>query len=520
MNALYFLLTRRLKNRLLTLARSPRHLCVGLSAAALLFLSLLTGNIFAGSADHFRSREELCAAVTILYAVIFALTSYNGFLKGAVLFSSADTRFIFVSPITKSKAMIYGLVRQLGVSASVGLSILFQYSWIHSVYGVGFADLLLILAGLALAVFLGQMTAMLIFTHTSSDKAKKRCCKFIVTAFTLFPPVAVCIRGMLLKSYSAETFLSLINDINGLFLVSGWIRSAVIGMLFGEASALSAVAVAAYAGVIFTILVRSKHEYYEDVLTAAEIEYVAGTVRREGKFNELSPDKIRRGRTGLKHGHGADALYYRQKLESRRAGVFALDAMTLIFLGINLFAAIMLRRVGMAAVFIFSTYMQIFTAALGRWARELVLPYIYLISEPPFKKLIHCLRQPFKRICIEALLLCTTIAFIFGLTPHAAAAVIITRISYGCLFTSGCVMTERFFHGITIRIAGLIIYFIFMIVLSLPGLIAGAIAALSHYPEMPSAFGVLIPISAANLAVSAFALFISRNMLEYAEFNS
>ena len=128
-----------------------------------------------------------------------------------------------------------------------------------------------------------------------------------------------------------------------------------------------------------------------------------------------------------------------------------------------------MRNEGIIPVFAFATYMQIFSVALGRWIRELMLPYIYMVPEPAFTKLIHCLRESFLRIAADAVVLFIPIAFILKLSPAETGACILARISFGLLFTSGNIVVQRFFSGLTLKLLSLLFYFITMIVLILPG---------------------------------------------------
>ena len=49
--------------------------------------------------------------------------------------------------MSSHKILVYGLVRQLGLSLILGFFILFQYSWMNGVYGIGPAGLALIIVG-------------------------------------------------------------------------------------------------------------------------------------------------------------------------------------------------------------------------------------------------------------------------------------------------------------------------------------------------------------------------------------
>jgi hypothetical protein len=301
--------------------------------------------------------------------------------------------------------------------------------------------------------------------------------------------------------------------------VPGWISSSVKGLCSGGPYGFGLTLSLIYAIVVAAFLIKSKKDYYEDVMKAAETEFKSAAARREGKFTGADQGRVRLGKTGLDKGRGANTLYYKHKLESRRAKVFVLDTMTLIFIAVDLIAAVALRSLGLATVFIFAAYLQLFTVALGRWTRELVLPFIYLLSEPPFKKLLHCLREPAKKICIEALFLYAPVSLLYRLTLPETAVIILARISFGFLFTSACILTERFFSNITVKALALAVYFLFAVLLSVPGFFAAAAAILLKISFLQPAALFLSAMIISNFIVTFIVLYFSRNMLEYAEIN-
>lgn len=91
-------------------------------------------------------------------------------------------------------------------------------------------------------------------------------------------------------------------------------------------------------------------------------------------------------------------------MENRRARVFLLDTTSLVFVGVILFFSFFMRDGGLVSVFAFATYMQIFSVSMGRWLRELTLPYVYLVPAGAFQKLLAICRETFLKICVEAVL--------------------------------------------------------------------------------------------------------------------
>ena len=125
---------------------------------ALLFLLLLGVSLFSGSAgyetgENFRDISELYAMVLAVYAVLTVISTMAGLQSGASFYSMSDVNFLFCAPFSNKRILIYGLVRQLGTTAIMGLLLIFQYGWISNLYGITPFDMIAIILGYVVVVF-------------------------------------------------------------------------------------------------------------------------------------------------------------------------------------------------------------------------------------------------------------------------------------------------------------------------------------------------------------------------------
>lgn len=274
------------------------------------------------------------------------------------------------------------------------------------------------------------------------------------------------------------------------------------------------------------LVIKNKNNYYEDVLQTAEVAQSAITAKKEGQPAEVTPKKVRVGKTGLDKGSGSSAMFYKHLLENRRSGVFMFSKMTLIFMGVTIGCAVMYSFIfsdegdstaAFVAVFTMSTYMQMFSESMGRFSWEISKPYIYLIPEPPFKKLLWATAETLLADCVEAVFLFVPIGLILNIGPIETVLCIIARISFALLFTSGNMLVERVFG--TVRSKGLILFFyiISLMILAAPGVVLGVL--LLSLELLPGFIGMLLGIIAANVPVALLVMFLCRNVLQYTEIN-
>lgn len=152
MYALSYLLAARLKNTVRDLLRHP-GLLLYVVILVLLFLFAAVGSSGLAS-DHVRDLHELAAMGNGLFLLVFLLGLWNGFAKGGSVFSMADVNLLFPSPIRRTQALFYALLRQMSTTLLVGLVLLYQYGWLHSSYHISVSGMAAVCLGYVLALFL------------------------------------------------------------------------------------------------------------------------------------------------------------------------------------------------------------------------------------------------------------------------------------------------------------------------------------------------------------------------------
>lgn len=521
MRALGYLFAVRIKNRLRSIIKSPGQIIGLLLIGGLLVFTILTPRF--SDPEEYRDVSELFAIILAIYALMYIMTCFNGITRGGSLYSMADVNLTFVSPIPSEKILFYGLIQQLGTSLMVGLFILYQYAWINMTYGVSFGFILLVLLGYALCVYCGQITSMVIYANVSDSVKKRRIAKAIILGVCLaaagFIAYQVYFNNLGLLPGIAEAINNRLFDF---FPVAGWLRSTIVGLYYADAlSALMWLGiVVAYIIVSAILISRTGDSFYEDVLQSTERTFKAVTASKSGQISEATPENIKLGKLGIGKGFGANTIYYKHRLEDRRARVLFFDTTTLVFMAVNTVFAFIMRKDGIAPVFAFSTYMMIFSAWTGRWVKELVKHYIYLIPETPFKKLLYCVRGTAQKILIESVIFYLVISIIVDLTIPEIILAILARTSFGLLFMSANIFVERFFSTVTVKFLAVMIYFLSMVIFAVPGIVLAVVLSLTQAIPLPENILILGSLLVCNVIVTLAAMYVSRNMLEYAELNN
>ena len=275
---------------------------------------------------------------------------------------------------------------------------------------------------------------------------------------------------------------------------------------------------AALFAVLLGLILTCKNNYYEDVLSTAETAQSAVTAQKEGQLNEVVPKNVKVGKTGLGKGWGASAIYHKHRVENRRSGVFLFSNMSLIFMAVIIGCSFFMRDAGLVGIFAFATYMQLFSVALGRFNRELIKPYIYLIPEPPLKKLLYAIKESLLTDALEAVVLFLILGVIVGASPVETVCCMVARVSFALLFTAGNVCVERVFGMVRSKTLIFLFYFLVLLLMAIPGIVAAVVCAI-WVPAWEVAAG-LLAMTVVNAAIAVLVLWLCRNLLQYAELNS
>ena len=520
---LSYLLLRRLKNNLKSIAKSPAKLIYAIVMTGLLVLMAFTNRGGHGPTDAPRDMRELFLIVSLFYTMMFLMLANNGFNEGTSIFKMPDVNFLFAGPFTPRRVLFYGLIQQLGMSLMLAFFIFFQYSWLQSSYGVDMAGLIAILLGYALMAFMGQLVSMIIYAAISGSELRRRAVKTVFYSLTAVLIAQIAFLGV----RNSANILSAVpaaaeSPIVRYFPVGGWIACAVVGIITGDlAMALPGIILTALgiAGAVAAITLMNP-DFYEDVLGTTEKVYFAQAEAASGKVREWSPKKVKVGAGTIGSGFGADIFFYKHKLENRRSRALILDMPSLLFIMITIATAFFMRSLGLIPVLAFSLYMQIFSVSLGRFTKELAKPFIYLVPEPPVKKLFWSMRESLTGFALDAVITAIPVGLLLGTGVPEIIVFALARFSFSVLILGSNLAGERIFGNIVTKMLILTFYFITVIVMAAPGAALAIFLGVTGNTILSLDFTVCLAIAAVNLPVSMLVLYLCRGILDYAEFRS
>lgn len=517
MTGFTYLLSRKIKNRLKLALKRPSELILAAMFVLLVVFSATEGNYNSAFSESYRSIKELYAIILGVFVFTFVTITKKGFENGATMFSMADVNLIFTSPRKPKTVLFYGILSQMGRAVAFALIILYQYGLLSETYGADLKLVISILLGYAVTVLYSQMLSMIIYSLTSKSDTKTKAAKVIfysvIGVFALY--LLFSVKGQ--KDMLSAVISAANSDFMNFFPVAGAARYVVV-VLHNESYVKLIVPVLCFLAFLvlyYIALSLINSDYYEDVLKATEVSFSAITARKEGKVRDSVPKKIKKGKTGFKKGFGASALYEKHKIENRRNRLFALSLTGFIMAAITIvFTYVVKDQLG---GYVFNLYISVFSVGAGRWAKELRLPYAYMIPEKPFIKLLNILKEQIPAIIVESLITFVPMYFLFNLYITEIIAFCLGKIGFSFLCIGVNLLFQRYLGNGASKSLILFMYFLVIMLFSLPYILTTVVLMSAFYLPLDYA---MIFASLMNFLVSAILIYISRNVLSLAEHNN
>lgn len=511
MKSLIFLTSRKLKNKLFELMKSPGKLIMTLGFILLFVMNM---SIDKFSASGSRPIVEFYAIIFVFYIICFMIETKKGFERGGTMFSLCDVNFLFLSPIKPAAVLFYAMAGRMGASLWMGIAFIYQFSLLRTNYAISFYDMIYAVIGYGAVAFLSQLAGMLIyfFTCGNSEKLKKAklvfylCCAVFLVPFALsvftnphFPSLTVTDAA---EGITAEAMK--------LFPVVGWVFAAVEGIIMGLTPQLICAASVSlfFAVAVFVIISSFRHGYYEDVLLSAEKTADSkgtGEVRIDEKTLLEENRKIRKGK-------GASAFFHKHLLENRRTKATIFPAMSAFYLVIVAVYAFVFKR-GAIELFMVSSTFSVLSILTGRWVKELTLPYIYLVPDKPVKKLFYLLPEMLPKVITESVLHCLVIGFVGKYGAVTVVAMIFARISLCFVLMASALIVARFFREKEKNNIFVAVCIFVGMVFAIPSIISFFFFS-DYGMGVVAGFGAM---TALNIPTGFLLLFFARNLLKFSD---
>lgn len=546
MRGMSYLLVKRIKNSLLELIRKPSRLILTI---------LVLGYVFFMGFMNFFDHEDVAIqsfnlnilGAIVLVAMIFfvGMGVAQGFSKGSTIFSMSDVNFAFVSPIKPNKILGFSMLYQAGKILLFSVFFISYSFMVKQYFDVPPAAPFVLMGCIGGSLLFSQVLSMGIYILTVGQKKKKVLLGVLIGVMLAAAAGYIGYQAV----YGAEkpSLEMLYTAANAPVLewipFVGWLKGVFMAVVNGNQALMFVyLGLLALSILLFFVLVtKSNPDYYEDVLQTTEKMHQLKQDIKAGRsfqnsnninvgmggINEKVP-KVRG--MGLNHGKGASAFFWKHVRELKRSSrLLFVDKTTLSVLLSSLFVVFIMKIAMqgdelplspnwlMAIAAGMSAYMLLIFNAMGQWTQELLKPYIFLVPQSAFKKLLWSTGTTILKPAFDGVLIFAIIGLIAGASPITIVACMGIYISFGYFFTAGNVLSERVFGQMSNKGMILMLYMAMITIVLAPGVIMGVVLMVLMEGLLPMAILGAVPVIIWNLLVGTLIIFIFRNILHNME---
>lgn len=531
MIALSYLLRTQIKNKVLSLKKKPAFLIL-YGIIALFILGSLFYLVFF---DKMIGGQKNFADERIIYGIIavlglFFLWSFvlTGLSTGSSLFSMADVGLLFVAPISSKKILLYGLISTLGKALLGSVFIFYQISNLKTNFGYGLKEIIGLFLMFSIMLLFCQLMSIGIYILTNGNQTRKKIVNGILySAFVLLAGAIILTQKQTGVGMFEAALRVLSSDWYGYVPVTGWSAMFFIGLTKGSlATALIPILLyLIFAIIILSLLTTGKADYYEDVLLSTEFTYNTQKAAKEGgniQTQSRKKIKVKDNEVGINKGRGAGAIFHRQLLEMRRQSkFFYIDGYTIFTVGICGILGYNFRKNGVPSEAVYGVlgtfvYFQYFLTTLGRLRTELIKPYIYLLPESSFKKVVAASITSLLKPCVDGALMFGVFILLGGTDFLTGLFCALAYASSGAMYVGMTILFQRVLGGQPNKIIKAFLgMFLFLITLA-PG-VGASVAAAFLLPEALR-FLCTLPFTIFCLLFGAVMFIACGNLIDKAEY--
>ncbi len=533
MGSIVYMMRKTVKNAIIDTIRHPlRLLLYALLIGSMVYAVIVSFTGEVAEENVFSDKRILSGAyLAILYFISIPIM-LKGLSTGTSFFSLSDVNFLFTSPVSDKKILIYGVGRQLASMLLLVFTFASYGGMVIKLFDVDLAYALVLVLGIMIMLLIIQLVTLLIFCISSGHPIRATIMKYIIYALPLFA-LGVLIVYMFSNGITLENFFTAISfPVLEYVPIVGWLHGLVFGIidldlfriiLFG--SLLLVVVTASL--VIFSVI---KLDYYEDVIGRAESYFEWRDAMRSGRMSDgtlMSDKQLSTRKKGINHGTGALTIFFKHIREGSRRSrfmFFNINTVVLVLvaavigLGMKMAFSDMSPTLIIISAVVISTYIQFFFSAAGDWVKELSKPYIFLIPDDPVKKLIMAGATSIIKPYTDGVFAFVILGLIVGANPLDVISSVLVYGSFGSVYIAANILAQRIVGVDGNRGVFITFYMSFIVLLMIPGVLMG-LFAVSRLGSLSfiAATVMGVPVIIWNIIASLLIFMLCRNLLNNIE---
>ena len=521
MTPLFYIFRKTIKNYILELKKKPVILILyTLILIFLMFVIVSTfilpqRNIIEGRIDTYGAIVTASILVVLWYGI------NNGIEKGSSFFRLADVNLVFTAPISPTKVLIYGFIKQLFTTVFFVFFLLFQIPNLRNFLPITGEGVVIICLVAFFLVFTMSILGLLTYSIVSKSSKNRSLAKKLFNGSTAIFGLTLLYNIFVYKDFELAIVGFLNNKVFIYIPFIGWLKSILMAAVNGITYTfyINVLLCIAFIIVMIYALYKLNTDYYEDVLAATDRKEELVAMKKSGKGNvNYGRKKFRKIKSG-KIGNGASAIFYRHLLEYKKFGIPFIDRMTFIMIGTGIASRYIFKDLGMSAILYFTIYMLFFFTLQGKWGQELSKPFIYLIPYSSISKLFYATLADLIKYTIDGFILFIIAGIIFKSGAIIAILSALSYASFGAIYTYGDVLSRRMLGEAHSKTLQMFAKMGITLLVVLPGIITFVVLSIISKDGASMEYIRYIILICYNILASFLIMLLSKRIFEILELN-
>lgn len=515
MNAVVFIILRQYRNRIRRIFSKPlsailtvlASICF-LSSPIIAFLSPNKG--LAGS----DSMELVIAGIQLFIGLLLI----NAFLsQQSGLFTLADVNLLFSTPLSRKTILVYAALQTGPASLLTALFMTFYFPFIvgKAMTPVNFLLTVLVMTLFFACIYLSYYYIYIMDIAKPGLKVRlKRYLWLLVLAIVVLFVVLLASNNFDVGKTASSFFTS---PLYNAFPIFGWAKWGIAAAVSGHylsgflpAILLLAGMTAFFAWLFFSSDVDFFEQAQQDSIKVQKIMDDVKSGNLDTAKGQLK--KVRKAKVDFRK--GAAAIMSRQLLEMKKTGPFITFReliMGLAYIAVGLFA-----KLDFSFVLAMVVFAILSMSTTDTWNTEFKRPYIYLIPEGSFRKMIFSVLPGLIKSLISGIVTIALAAVIYGLSLVDGISSVVILVSFVTLFIFAGVFTYRILGRQANAIVLMFLRMLMVMLATIPGIAIIVIIAVMNGGKMDLPV-IAVGVCAANFLESGLLAYLSRRLFEQSE---
>jgi hypothetical protein len=519
MKPLFFIIKKSIKNGLIELKRKPGKLVVYILFLAFLTITIISSgkSTTAKSVLNTDIYGNIVTGIMLLFTVPDIMASIN---NGGTFFRGADINLVFTSPVKPQNVLVYGFVKQMGNVFMSLFFLLFQAPNLLRFSNVKAYGIAIIVSGIFLMLLMNSVFKILIYSAASKSERSRAFIKNIFKSLGVIFVLIYFFNLYMIKSPGKAITVMLNSKVIKYIPIYGWIREILMTAISGISSTtyIYFILIVLSIGICVYVLYSMKLDYYEDVISSAETreEAIAATRRGERVNVKNGMKTLTRKVEYVKKGREASAIFYRHIHEYRKTGFGFINIASLIYAVLAISIGMFMPIKDLRVVLGFTIYLMFIFTFTSKWQQELTKPYIYLIPDTAFRKVIYSTVIDNIKNLVDGSILFVITGIIFKSSLMSIVFNILAYVSIGALFVYGGILARRIVGNTNSIVLSAFLRMGLLLIVVAPGLIIFAVLSTISSNVFGEYISYLVLIGY-NLIASSLIIILARGIFENIE---